>query len=96
MLDGLRLVEFYKFDGLILDCVHAAVDRGEPNRDLKTLSPDDARDAAELFDELYLKYTMEREREVHLRHSDRFGIVCNPAMSGAGAAKADSEDVLFF
>jgi hypothetical protein len=68
----------------------------EPNRGLKALSPDDARDAAELFDELYMKYTMEREREVHLRHSDRFGIVCNPAMSGTGAPQVDSEDVLFF
>jgi hypothetical protein len=66
------------------------------NRDLKVLSPDDARDAAGLFDELYMKYTMEREREVHLKHSDRFGIVCNPALSGAGAPKIESEDALFF
>jgi hypothetical protein len=68
----------------------------EQHRDLKLLSLGEARDAAGLFDELYMKYTMEREREVHLKHSDRFGIVCNPAMSGAGTPKVDSEDVLFF
>jgi hypothetical protein len=43
-----------------------------------------------------MKYTMEREREVHLSHSERFGIVCNPGIVGTGAPKIDAEDVLFF
>jgi hypothetical protein len=43
-----------------------------------------------------MQYTMEREREIHLKHCERFGIVCKPAITGTGAAKMDSEDVLFF
>jgi hypothetical protein len=66
------------------------------DRGSNTLSPGEAHDMAELFDELYLQYTMEIERDVHRRLSDRFGIVSRLSIAGPGISNADSEDVLFF
>jgi hypothetical protein len=66
----------------------------ERNRDLVT--PEDARQAGGLFDELYLQYTMGAEREVHLQHCDRFGIPHKPSRVGTETPKTETEDVLFF
>jgi len=68
----------------------------EPTRGLKTPAPGDALEIGGLFDELYARYTMEREREVHRRHSDRFGIACKPALAALDAPGADADEVLFF
>ncbi|MDB5551499.1 MAG: methyl-accepting chemotaxis sensory transducer [Rhizobium sp.] len=68
----------------------------EPNRAVQTLLPNQARQAGELFEELFLQYTMEIEREVHLRHCDRFGITHKRPAVAVGAPQADTEDVLFF
>ncbi|MDB5552362.1 MAG: methyl-accepting chemotaxis sensory transducer, partial [Rhizobium sp.] len=60
-----------------------------------SLSSTEAREASALFEQLYLHYTMEIEREVHLRHCDRFGIAYErPA--AVTESPADTEDVLFF
>ncbi|MGA2288292.1 chemotaxis protein [Bradyrhizobium sp.] len=64
------------------------------HRDL--VSPEDAREAGEPFDELYLQYTMGAEREVHIRHCDLFGIPHKPSRSAMDAPKTEAEDVLFF
>jgi hypothetical protein len=68
----------------------------EDDRSPHTLSPGEAEDAAELFDQLYLQYTMEIERDIHRKVSDRFGLICGPAVAELEMPKADSEDVLFF
>ncbi len=60
------------------------------------LSAGDRQDAGRLFDELYKRYTMETERAVHRRLSDRFGIVTATSVAGLDAPPAESEDVLFF
>jgi chromosome segregation ATPase len=63
----------------------------------RSLSPDQAREAGELFDQLYLQYTMEIERDVHLAQCDRFGIIRKRSTAAASAPQAaDAEDVLFF
>jgi hypothetical protein len=54
------------------------------------------RDGEKLFDELYRKFTMQTEREVHLAHADRFGIARPISIVAPDAESADSEDVLFF
>jgi hypothetical protein len=64
------------------------------NRDL--VSPEDAREAGEQFDELYLQYTMGAEREVHIRHCDRFGIPHKASKAAMDMPKTEAEDVLFF
>jgi hypothetical protein len=61
-----------------------------------TLSPADAYDAGTLFDELYMHYTMETERDIHRKLSDRFGLICAPSIAGLEMSSANSEDVLFF
>ncbi len=68
----------------------------ESKHSLTTRSADEVRDGGKLFDELYRKYTMQTEREVHLRHSDRFGIARPPSTIGLDADQEDSEEVLFF
>jgi SepF-like predicted cell division protein (DUF552 family) len=68
----------------------------ESKHSLTTRSAGEVRDGGKLFDELYRKYTMQTEREVHLGHSDRFGIARPPSTIGPDADKADSEEVLFF
>jgi hypothetical protein len=60
-----------------------------------SLSSSEAREASALFEQLYLHYTMEIEREVHFRHCDRFGIA-HQRPTAATASQADTEDVLFF
>ena len=64
------------------------------NIDRNILSSIDALRVGKLFEELYMQYTMEIEREVHLKHSDRFGIIRKPSMSGP--QEVNSEEVLFF
>jgi hypothetical protein len=61
---------------------------------VQDLSSDEARGVGELFEQVYLQYTMEIERDVHLKHSDRFGIIHKTSVSGL--QQADSEEVLFF
>jgi hypothetical protein len=68
----------------------------EPSRIFNAQSSGDPRDVGQLFDELYTQYTMEREREVHLRLSDQFGIIRKPSMVRLETQEAESEDVLFF
>ena len=72
------------------DCLEAV----EPHSG--TLSPGDRQDAGRLFDELYKRYTMETERAVHRRLSDRFGIAQAASAAGLDAPTVESEDVLFF
>jgi hypothetical protein len=64
------------------------------NIDRNILSSIGALRLGKLFEELYMQYTMEIEREVHLKHSDRFGIIRKPSMSGP--QEVNSEEVLFF
>jgi hypothetical protein len=59
-------------------------------------TPGDADDAAALFDELYMHYTMEIERDVHRKLSDRLGLVCAPSIAARQMPATNSEDVLFF
>jgi len=68
----------------------------QANRSPDRLSPAEAEDAGVLFDDLYMQYTMELERDVHRKLSDRFGILCRPAVAGPPKAAADLEEVLFF
>jgi hypothetical protein len=68
----------------------------ESKHRLTARSATDARDGEKLFDELYRKYTMQTEREVHLAHADRFGIARPTSIVALDADSADSEDVLFF
>jgi hypothetical protein len=63
-------------------------------RTIQGLSSDEAHGVSELFEELYMQYTMEIEREVHLKHSDRFGIIHKTPVSVPH--QADSGEVLFF
>jgi methyl-accepting chemotaxis protein len=65
------------------------------NRSPGIIPPDDADEIGALFDELYMRYTMEREREVHLGQSDRFGLRKRP-LATLNTPKADAEEVLFF
>ena len=67
-----------------------------PDRSLKNLSTNEARDVGELFDVLYSQYTMEIEREVHLEHSARFGIVSQQPITRPDVNKAALDDVLLF
>jgi methyl-accepting chemotaxis protein len=66
---------------------------GEPGRSLDILSVDEGNDAQAAFDEVYMQYTMERERQIHRKVSSPFGIICAPPVE---TPKADAEDVLFF
>jgi hypothetical protein len=60
----------------------------------KPLAPDQAQAIGGLFDALYLQYTMDAERDVHLKCSGRLGL---PHTAVAPAAAADdSVDALFF
>ena len=61
-----------------------------------TLAPADRSDTGVLFDELYKKYTMETERIVHRKVSDKFGLACKASLVRLEVPKADLEDVLFF
>jgi hypothetical protein len=61
---------------------------------IKALAPDQAQAIGGLFDELYLQYTMDAERDVHLTCSGRLGLP-HTAVAPA-AASDDSEDALFF
>jgi hypothetical protein len=63
-------------------------------RNIQGLSSDNARRVGDMFEELYMQYTMETEREIHLGHSDRSGIIRKPSLSGP--REASSEEVLFF
>jgi len=69
----------------------------ESKHGLETRLPGEGSDGGKLFDQLYLQYTMQTERDVHLRHCERFGIA-RPAAAATGreAAQPESEDVLFF
>jgi methyl-accepting chemotaxis protein len=68
----------------------------QANRIANTLSSADVENAGELFDELYMQYTMELERDVHCKLSERFGISCRRSVAAPSIAAADAEDVLFF
>jgi hypothetical protein len=60
------------------------------------LSPSQTRQVSALFDDLYLQYTMVRERDVHQRQSDRFQLIRKPTPSDSGKSSAAAEEVLFF
>jgi len=59
-------------------------------------SSSDARLANAAFDELYSKYTMAREREVHLRYCSRFSFLSAPTVQLSATSPENVEDVLFF
>src|SRR5258708_33647995 len=65
------------------------------DRNTKSLSPNEARRVGELLVELYTQYTMGMERAVHLKQSDRFGIIHKPSISRPDTHTADTEEVLF-
>jgi hypothetical protein len=71
------------------DCLEAAGPQAA------ALAPGDGQDTAE-FDESYKRYTMETERLVHRKVSDRFGIFRDPSVGALEVSKTDSDDVLFF
>jgi hypothetical protein len=68
---------------------------GEPGGGLDALPLAEVDDAQQLFDALYMHYTMERERQVHRKVSGPFGIICAEPKASE-APNADSEEVLFF
>jgi len=63
-------------------------------RNIQGLSSDEARRVGDLFEELYMQYSMEIERKVHLAHADRFGIIQKPSLSGP--QEANSGEMLLF
>jgi hypothetical protein len=58
-------------------------------------SSDEARGVGELFDDLYLQYTMVRERDIHVKCCDRFKLSCKPA-SEPVKSSTNSDDMIFF
>jgi hypothetical protein len=67
-----------------------------PGPSVSSVSVDEARQVGELFDDLYLQYTMVRERDVHLGLCDRFKLVRKPATLAPEKCDAGAEDVIFF
>jgi hypothetical protein len=59
-------------------------------------SSSEARYVGESFDDLFLQYTMVRERDVHVKLSDRFGLARKPAAMASEKSDASADDVLFF
>ena len=72
------------------DCLQAA------ETHFLSLSPGDGEDVDELFEELYRRYTMETERSVYRRFSDKFGIARQASAAGLEGPKADSVDDMLF
>jgi hypothetical protein len=66
------------------------------NRSIETVSLSEASHVGELFDDLYLQYTMVRERDVHLKISDRFQLVRKPTTATSEKRDAGAEDGIFF
>jgi hypothetical protein len=60
---------------------------------MEALAPDQVRSIGGVFDELYLQYTMDAERDVHLKCMSRLGL---PHAAPDVAAPSDDEDALFF
>jgi hypothetical protein len=67
-----------------------------PNPLIALLSVSEARKVGELFDDLYLQYTMVRERDVHLKLCGRFQFICKPTTSASEKCDAATEDAIFF
>jgi hypothetical protein len=67
-----------------------------PNLSIETVSSSEAGHVGELFDDLYLQYTMVRERDVHLKISDRFQLVRKPTAATSEKRDAGVEDAIFF
>jgi hypothetical protein len=67
-----------------------------PGRSVGALSPEEARRLGERFDELYVRYTMAGEREVHLKQCDRLKLTCNAKAIELEKGGAASEDPIFF
>jgi hypothetical protein len=67
-----------------------------PNLSIETVSSSEASHVGELFDNLYLQYTMVRERDVHLKISDRFHLVRKPTTAISEKRDAGVEDAIFF
>jgi hypothetical protein len=65
------------------------------NPSIDELSSGEARRLGELSDDLYSRYTMVRERDIHSKYCDRFKLACKPA-SGPETSGAGSEDPIFF
>jgi hypothetical protein len=65
------------------------------NPRIDVLSADEARRLGELSDELYSRYTMVRERDIHIKFCDRFKLACKPASEPANS-NAGAEEVIFF
>jgi hypothetical protein len=67
-----------------------------PNPSIGLLTPGEARRLGELSDDLYLHYTMVRERDIHVKFCDRFKLACKPATSEPEKSSADSDELIFF
>ena len=61
---------------------------------IDVLSSGEARRLGELSDDLYARYTMARERDIHLKYCDRFKLARKPMPSETSGAGA--EDPIFF
>jgi hypothetical protein len=59
-------------------------------------SSSEARQIGDLFDELYLQYTMVRERDVHFEQCGRLQLICKVKTIEPDRSSADAEDALFF
>jgi uncharacterized phage infection (PIP) family protein YhgE len=67
-----------------------------PDTSIRILSTSEARQVGELFDDLYLQYTMVRERDVHLKLSDRFQFIRKPTTGASEKCNTGTEDAIFF
>lgn len=63
---------------------------------IRALSSREASSVGEIFDDMYLQYTMVRERDIHSRCSERFQLTCKPIISEPEKSGAGADDVLFF
>jgi hypothetical protein len=66
------------------------------NPSIDVLSSGEARRLGELFDDLRSRYTMVRERDIHLKYCDRFKLARKPMPSEPEKSGAGSEDPIFF
>jgi hypothetical protein len=66
------------------------------NPSIDVLSTGEARRLGELSDDLYARYTMVRERDIHLKYCDRFKLARKPMPSEPQTSGAGAEDPIFF
>jgi hypothetical protein len=62
---------------------------------LQTVASGIDEEESALFDDLNLRYTMVKERDVHLKLCAHFQFICKPATSVSEKCNADAEDAIF-